>query len=301
MLKNKLNTRLFVTFSFATLLILNCFSATWDVPADQKEKKSYIQFDKQTSSQGEVLYNANCASCHGNPGKNNILKSLNPIPPDLSGKSSQALSDGELQYILNTGRGLMPSFKNVISAEDQWKVISYLRGFNPNYVQELSKFDPNKSKLVKLTTNFDSKTNVLTVEALADEKSGKIPIIKAEIAVFVKRYFGNMQIEKTVLTDNLGKASLVFPKDLPGNKNGELEVLVKFFDENYGEVQTTNKLAIGVPTDKPALNEKRAIWNVLAKAPIWTLSLYLLGVFAFILLLLYLLNNLRKLYNSKTI
>ncbi len=301
MLKNKLNTRLFVTFSLATLLILNCFSATWDVPADQKEKKSYIKFDKQTSSQGEVLYNANCASCHGNPGKNNILKSLNPIPPDLSGKSSQALSDGDLQYILNTGRGLMPNFKNVISAEDQWKVISYLRGFNPNYVQELSKFDPNKSKLVKLTAKFDSKANILTVMALADEKSGKIPIIKAEIAVFVKRYFGNMQIEKTVLTDNFGKAQVVFPKDLPGNKTGDLEVLVKLFDENYGEVQTTNKLAIGVPTDKPALNEKRAIWNVLAKAPIWTLSLYLLGVFAFILLLLYLLNNLRKLYNSKTI
>ena len=301
MLKNKLNTRLVVTFSFATLFILNCFSASWDVPADQKEKKSYIQFNKQTSSQGEVLYNANCASCHGNPGKNNYLKSLNPLPPDLSGKTTQALTDGDLHYILNTGRGLMPSFKNVISAEDQWKVISYLRGFNPNYVQELSKFDPNKNKLVKLTTNFDSKSNVLTVEAIANEKSGKTPIVKAEVAVFVKRYFGNIQIEKTVQTDNQGKALFVFPKDLPGNKTGELEVIVKLFDENYGEVQTTNKLSIGSPTNKPALNEKRAIWNVLAKAPIWTLSLYLLGVLAFILLLLYLLNNLRKLNNSKTI
>ncbi|HRZ96336.1 MAG TPA: cytochrome c [Paludibacter sp.] len=301
MLRNKLNTRLFVTFSLAIFLNINCFSAAWDIPADQKEKKSYIKFDKQTSSQGEVLYNANCASCHGNPGKNNSLKSLNPLPPDLAGKTSQALTDGDLHYILNTGRGLMPAFKNVISAEEQWKVISYLRGFNPAYVQELSKFDPNKSKLVKLTSNFDSKTNSLVIEAIANEKSGKIPLKKAEIAVFVKRYFGNIQIEKTVLTDDLGKAAIVFPKDLPGNKTGELEVLVKFFDQNYGEVQAIEKLAIGIPTDKPALNEKRAIWNVLAKAPFWTIFLYLSGLVTFLFLLLYLLNNLRKIFNSKTI
>ena len=301
MLKIKFNTRLVVTFSFATFLILNCFAAGWNIPADQKEKKSYIKFDKQVSGQGEVLYNANCVSCHGNPGKNNYLKSLNPTPPDLSGKSSQALTDGELHYILNTGRGLMPSFKNVISAEEQWKVISYMRGFNPAYVQELSKFDPTKSKLVKITSNFDLKTNSLAIEAIANEKSGKIPLKKAEIAVFVKRYFGNIQIEKTVLTDDFGKAVLVFPKDLPGNKTGELEVLVKLFDQNYGEVQTIEKLAIGIPTDKPALNAERAIWNVLVKAPIWTIFLYLSGILTFILILLYLLNNLRKIYNSKTI
>jgi len=301
MLKNKLNTRFFVAFCFAILLNVNCFAAVWDVPTDQKEKKSYIVFDKQTSSQGEVLYNTNCASCHGNPGKNNYLKSLNPIPPDLSGKSSQALTDGELHYILNVGRGLMPSFKNVISAEEQWKVISYLRGFNPAYVQELSKFDPNKSKLVKLTTTFDKKTNTINILAVANEKSGIIPLVKSEIAVFVKRYFGNLQIEKTVLTDNFGKAVVAFPKDLPGNKTGELELVVKFFDQNYGEVQTTNKLAIGIPTDKPALNEKRAIWNVLAKAPLWTIFLYLTGLLLFVLVLFYLLFNLRKIYNSKSI
>lgn len=78
--------------------------------AEQKDK-SYIKFDATSASQGEVLYNANCASCHGNPGKNNTLKSLNPIPPDLGGSTTNALTDGELLYILNTGRGVMPSFK----------------------------------------------------------------------------------------------------------------------------------------------------------------------------------------------
>jgi len=49
----------------------------------------------------------------------------------------------------------MPSFKNVLSEEDNWKVISYLRSFHKNYTQELSKFDPSKSKLVKLTAKLE--------------------------------------------------------------------------------------------------------------------------------------------------
>jgi hypothetical protein len=77
--------------------------------------------------------------------------------------------------------------------------------------------------------------------------------------------------------------------------------LVKMFDENYGEVQSTTKYAIGVPTDNPGLNDNRAIWNVVAKAPFWVIGLYSTGLIAFLLLLAFLLNNLRKIFISKTI
>ena len=179
----------------------NLFSRNWQAPEEAKTKNSYIKFDAATASQGEALYNANCASCHGNPGKNNALKSLNPIPPDLSTLATQKLTDGELIYILNNGAGLMPSFKNVLSEEKTWYVISYLRGFNKDYVQQLSKFDPAKSKLVKLTTTFDKATNALNVLAVANEKGGVMAIAGAEVSVFVKRYFGNFQIDKSFKTD----------------------------------------------------------------------------------------------------
>jgi mono/diheme cytochrome c family protein len=285
----------------ATLVLISntAFARGWKAPEEAKTKNSYIKFDASTASQGEALYNANCASCHGNPGKNNSLKSLNPIPPDLASTASQKLTDGELLHILNAGAGLMPSFKNSLSEEKMWFVISYLRGFNKDYVQQLSKFDPAKSKLVKLSTIFDKASNSLIVKAIANEKSGTVILAGAEVSVFVKRYFGNLQIDKAIKTDAAGTASFKFPNDIPGNKEGEVEVITKFFDDNYGEVQSNSSFAIGVPTDKPALNEHRAIWNVVTKAPLWIIGLYSLGILAFLSLLGFLLLNLRKIFKAK--
>lgn len=277
---------------------LNLVARNWKAPDDQKDKKSYIKFDATTASQGEALYNANCASCHGTPGKNNSLKSLNPIPPDLSGKATQELTDGELIYIITNGAGVMPTFKNVLSEEKEWLVISYLRGFNKNYVQQLSKFDPAKSKLVKLSTSFDKASNSIIIKAVANEKSGVVAIAGAEVSLFVKRYFGNFQVDKSVKTDATGTVKIAFPTDIPGDKSGNLKVLVKMFDENYGEVQRIDSYQIGIPTDKPAINENRAIWNVVSKAPFWVIGLYSMGLIAFLLLLAFLLNNLRKIYKS---
>jgi len=283
-----------LAFSFMICFAFQSFAASWNVPEDQKTRNSYIKFDASTASQGEAIYNANCLSCHGDPGKGNNLKSLNPIPPELSSVGSQNLTDGELLYILNTGRAVMPSFKNSLSEEKMWHVISYLRGFNKNYVQTLSSFDPSKSKLVKLVANFDKAKNAFLIVAYANEKNGKKALVGSEVSLFVKRRFGNLQIDKTLKTDGSGQAEIVFPNDIPGNKTGELEVIVKLFDLNYGEVQTTSRLAIGVPTNKPGLNEQRAIWNVLEKAPYWILFLYSLGVISFLIFILYILNNLRK-------
>jgi hypothetical protein len=192
----------------------------------------------------------------------------------------------------------MPSFKNVLSEEKEWLIISYLRGFNKDYVQQLSKFDPAKSKLVKLTTTFDKASQSITIQAIANEKTGVVAIAGAEVSLFVKRYFGNFQIDKSVKTDAMGKAIIAFPTDMPGDKTGKLNVLVKMFESNYGEVQKTDSFNIGIPTDKPALNEKRAIWNVVSKAPLWVIGLYSMGLIAFLLLLAYLLLNLRKIFMS---
>jgi len=299
MLSKKTNLKASIALFISVILCSNAFSANnWNVPADKKEKNSYIKFDATSASQGEAIYNKNCASCHGNPGKNNSLKSLNPIPPDLSSAKSQELTDGELFYILSTGRMIMPSFKNVLSEDERWKAISYIRSFSKGYVQTVSKFDPNKSKLVKIDIEFNEATNKVQVSVVANERLGKIALKDAEIALFAKRYFGRLQIEKSIKTDKDGNAVFAFPKNLPGDKTGFVELVVKINDENYGEIEYLKKLKIGIPTDKPGLNEKRAIWNVVTKAPLWIIGLYGFGVLCFGLILLYILLKLRKLFKS---
>ena len=296
MFRKNINLKLAIVLVINLLLCINAIAENnWNVPADKKAKNSYIKFDAVSAQTGEAIYTKNCLSCHGNPGKGNSLKSLNPIPPDLSSTKTQQLTDGELFYILTTGRMIMPSFKNVLSEDERWKVISFIRSSNKKYVQVLSKFDPTKSKLVKIDMKFDSKTNKILVEVKANEKTGIVSLKDAEIALFATRYFGRLQIEKTQRTNNEGSAAFTFPKDLPGDKLGNVELVVKVNDDNYGEIEYLKKFNIGIPTDKPSLTQKRAIWNVLAKAPVWIIVLYASGVLVFGLVLLYLLSNLRKL------
>jgi mono/diheme cytochrome c family protein len=275
-----------------TILSSQVIAGNWDVPADKKAKNSNLKFDQNTAKEGEVIYTKNCASCHGNPSKGNVLKSLKPIPPDLASSGTQKLTDGELFYILNTGRGLMPVFKDVLSESDRWKVISYLRSFNKSYVQVLSNVDPSKSDKVKVSMQYDAKSNQVRVLVTAKEQTGNKPMKDAEVLLFAKRYFGKLPIEKGLRTNENGLVLFNYPKDLPGDKLGDVVLIVKVNDDVYGEIESSSKFRIGVPTDKPSLTAQRAIWNVLAKAPYWIIIIYLFGVITFGIFVLYLLKNL---------
>lgn len=284
---------------FISLTLIVPAANNWNVPEDKKNRNSYIKFDASTASQGEAIYTKNCVSCHGNPGKGNVMKTLSPIPPELSSSGTQSLTDGELFYVLTTGRAVMPSFQNVLSEEERWKVISYIRTFKKGYVQTVSKFDPNKSKLVKTDIQYSSEKSHIIIKVFAAEKTGNVPIRGAEIALFAKRYFGRLQIEKTTKTDEYGTASFAFPKDIPGDKTGKIELIVKINDENYGEVESSKSMLIGVPTDKPALTAKRAIWGVLAKAPFWIIGLYSFGIICFLTVLALIIKNLRNIFKNR--
>ena len=299
MYRKKINFKLAFTLAITALLYLQSQAENnWNVPADKKAKNSYIKFDAASAKEGEAIYNTNCKSCHGDMGKNNSLKSLNPVPPDLTSTRTKSLTDGELAYILNVGRVVMPSFKDVLSENNRWKVISYIRSFDKQYVQIVSKTDPTKSNLVKVKLVFDSITSKIGIEVVANEKTGIVALKNAEVALFASRYFGKMQIDKTLRTDNLGVATFNFPKDLPEDKAGNVELVVRVNDDVYGEIESQSKLKIGIPTNKPSLTENRAMWNVLVKAPIWIICLYLFGVLMATGFILFIIYNLYKLSKS---
>ncbi len=290
-------------FGITVLLAAFCLQisaqgAAWDIPADKKAKNSYLKFDEATTKEGASIYVKNCASCHGTPGKGDVMKTLSPIPPDLSKARTQELTDGELFYILNVGRGVMPSFKNVLSENDRWKTIAYIRSFHKGYVQVLSKTDPNKSKLVKVDISYDAATNKVKVVVKANEKAGVVSLKDAEVALFADRLFGKLQIDKTVRATAEGVAEFSFPTNLPGDKVGNVGLTVKINDEIYGEIESQKSFKIGIPTDKPSLREKRAIWNTVVKAPYWILITYTTCVLIVLAFFAYILLGLKKLKES---
>lgn len=272
------------------------------VPEANKVMTSQIVFNASTSKEGQSIYDKNCVSCHGNPGKGNFLLAFTPPPADLATKIPQIQTDGELFYRTSEGNLIMPKFKNTLTAVERWKIVSYIRSFNKKYVQPaIIKTANLLAKTVQIDIKYDSISSRISILALSVIKKDTIRLKGSEGLLFVKRYFGRLQIGAMTKTNNKGIATFDFPKNLPGDKDGIIELETRINDTIYGEIIKSNKLKIGIPTNKPSLTEKRAMWNVESKAPIWLLITYfsiLTGVWVTIAYIIFNLFRIKKL-NTK--
>ncbi|MCK7540494.1 MAG: cytochrome c [Marinilabiliales bacterium] len=66
-----------------------------------------------------------------------ITSTLVPVPGDPATEKIQRNSDGEIFHKVTVGRGQMPSFRSVLTTDEIWKVVSYLRSFNRSYIQKV--------------------------------------------------------------------------------------------------------------------------------------------------------------------
>lgn len=283
------------------LISLRLTAQEWVVPAENAAKLSPFAFNDSTRKVGAELYNLNCKSCHGDPGKNNVIN-LVPPPPDPASAKMQSNSDGALQFKVVQGRAPMPSFKNILSLTDTWRVISYIRSFNEKYVQEIEKKTAGASASglnARIILTWLKEKNQVQANILGTKDGIAQPVVGAEVKLFAKRYFGNLLIDEARNTDLQGKALFNFPKNLPGDSVGFVQLLAKMSDEAaFGEAKADTLLAIGVPTYRPPLNEQRAMWNVVQKTPIWLLlaySIIVLTVWGFIF---YVILQIRAIYKA---
>jgi mono/diheme cytochrome c family protein len=80
---------------------------------------------------GMAHYKEMCVFCHGAPGvdASEAGEGLNPPAPDLTGKKTQARSDGELFWIVQHGIRMtgMPAFGPTHKDEEIWKIVSFMR------------------------------------------------------------------------------------------------------------------------------------------------------------------------------
>ncbi|MCX6281939.1 MAG: cytochrome c [Bacteroidetes bacterium] len=263
-----------------TTLRVEAQNPSWVVPDDQKGKICLVRFTSDMAKQGEVIYLKNCQSCHGLPTKKNFA-SIQPSPGDLSENKVGTQKDGELFYRITTGKAPMPEFRNILTEDERWSVISFLRSFHKGYVQP----DPEKmaasiGKRIKLSMTYDTVKRRILVKAVELTSDGPVPAKGAEIVVFVKRYFGNMQLTDPKPTSENGYAGFEWPQDLPGDKSGNVIVGARVNDPtgNMQEAIVSDTLAIGVPTNKPALTDTRAMWSTRDKAPVWMILIYTLAV-----------------------
>ncbi len=127
----------------SSLLVLVCFvlmsfmivqqqkpAKPWAVPDKYKNMKNTSKKDAASISDGKILYNKECNSCHGKTGKGDGIKAktLKTTSGDFTTTTFQSQTDGAIYYKSFVGRDEMPNYEKKITNElDRWAVINYIR------------------------------------------------------------------------------------------------------------------------------------------------------------------------------
>lgn len=100
--------------------------------------------NKEITSKGKMLYNKNCVACHGADRKGSGMEY-----PSLV-NINKRLSEKEINAVLKTGRGRMPSFNHLIESERK-AIIQFLSDKG----KEIAQIDPHVMKDEPTITNAD--------------------------------------------------------------------------------------------------------------------------------------------------
>jgi len=271
----------------------------WEVSEDKQQRLAPFAFNDQSVTAGEELYNTNCLSCHGNPGQGNYQQ-LDPIPGDPATEKIQSNSDGSIYYKIYEGKGLMPSFRNILSPDEIWEIVAYIRSFNNSYEQlvaEVQKLENVRWSEIKILLALNSENKELTATVKGLEEDRWTPVPNTGLMVAAERYFGQLQIDEEKLTDEKGMASFTYPENIKGDTLGQVKLRSMLTDQDlFGRVSIDTTFSIGMLNDAPPLDKERALWNSNKKAPLWLIISYISVVLTVWGFIFYVLFQLRRIY-----
>jgi mono/diheme cytochrome c family protein len=101
----------------------------WEAPPEAAEKKNPVPSDEKSIAAGKTVYTRQCVVCHGEKGKGDgpAAIALKTKPGDLSESAMWKQTDGALFYKITEGRGSMASYKKLLTEEQRWQVVNFIR------------------------------------------------------------------------------------------------------------------------------------------------------------------------------
>jgi len=110
----------------------------WEVPESALMLTNPLPPSEAHLTEGQALFQLYCSSCHGVSGSGDgpAGQAMGNQPADLRADNVQSQSDGELFYKLTAGKGVMPSFKEVLSEMQRWQLVGHIRN-----LEHLAKVD----------------------------------------------------------------------------------------------------------------------------------------------------------------
>ena len=251
-------------------LTVQVFAEEWTVPADQKNKVNPQEYNLANVNKGKELYLKNCKSCHGDPGKNNVLP-LVPPPVDITSEKMQKNTEGEIFYKITNGRGAMPQFKATISDDDRWRIVNYISNFSPKKQPLLVDAPPVKAKLLASVNEQEKKVEVF---AEYDNNGVYMKLPNTAITISSKKTFGNIEIGQ-VRTDENGRAEFKIPESVIGDEEGFVNIVVALDETFIAAVVSLDKAKVGQLKQTPKLIQKGILWSTNENIQIWLLISYI--------------------------
>jgi len=101
----------------------------WIAPAWADTLKTPYHDEPLTLANGEELFGLYCASCHGESGYGDGAAggALGQKPANFHDSLVKKQTDGALFWKMSNGKGNMPPFQDVFTAEQRWQLVAYLR------------------------------------------------------------------------------------------------------------------------------------------------------------------------------
>lgn len=274
-IKNKIMKRPYFQFIIITLQLLLMSGLSFS----QNIAENPLDFTAMSINSGKKLYEKRCVSCHGWPSEG---KNIMPSIPDLGTNITINKDDGTLYATLTNGVGAMPAYKDVYNDEERWEIINYIRSFDPTMKNKVigTIVFPKLSFQFEIDEEF--KTANLFVGEIKDDAI--VPLSQLDINFFVQRMFGKLPLfEKPLKTNLLGKLSVTIPDDIYGDEEGKVKIIAQVADsDTYGNVERIVDGKYGKVSVYENMLDKRTLWGVNAKIPIW-----LLGSFFGILIIIW--------------
>lgn len=261
-----------VSFLITIILFLSVgvFAQDWVVPADQKDLANPQSYNLSNVKKGKELYTKNCKSCHGDPGKNNVLP-LVPPPVDITSERMQKNTEGELFYKITNGRGAMPQFKATISDDDRWRIVNFISNYNPQKEPLLVTAAAVKAKILASVNEQEKKVEVF---AEYDNNGVFMKLPNTPITISAKKTFGNIEIGQ-VRTDENGRAEFKIPESVIGDEEGFVNIVVALDETFIAEVVSLDKAKVGQLKPTPKLIQKGILWSTNENIQIWLLFSYI--------------------------
>ena len=101
----------------------------WMAPKSADQLKNPFKGNIEATKEGKKLYLRYCKVCHGSTGKGDgpAGLALKPRPSDHTSDRIQNQSDGAIFWKITQGRTPMASYRKVLTEEQRWKMVNYIR------------------------------------------------------------------------------------------------------------------------------------------------------------------------------